>query len=278
MLAIHAASADHRFVPLHAPVLHADTATFVFRGNELLLGVSDQRLPDLDVCAGMGLPTALVQPLGMFADRYCRSVAVSADTLPPGGFEFVRLRSLLITEPTGILSLAGRAFQIAEWARTHRFCGVCATPTQAVPGERCFKCPACGALAYPRISPAMMVLVTRGEEALLARHAASASHVFTALAGFVETGESIEETVHREVEEEVGLKVHKLRYFNSQPWPFPHSLMIAFTAEYLSGEIRIDETEIAEARWFGRDEPLPDVPATFSIAGHLIRSYFTNLR
>ncbi len=123
-----------------------------------------------------------------------------------------------------------------------------------------------------------MVLIKRGDEALLARHAASTTNMFSALAGFVEAGEAIEETVHREVMEEVGLQVHQLQYFGSQPWPFPHSLMIAFTAEYLAGEIRIDESEIAEARWFGRDEALINVPGTFSIAGHLLRSFFTNIQ
>ncbi len=190
----------------------------------------------------------------------------------------MRLRAVITTAPTDVLSLAGRAYQIAEWARTHQFCGVCATRMQATESERSFRCPACGMVAYPRISPAMMVLIKRGDEALLARATASTTNMFSALAGFVEAGETIEETVHREVMEEVGLQVHKLQYFGSQPWPFPHSLMIAFTAEYLAGEIRTDANEIAEAKWFARDEPLINVPGTFSIAGHLLRSFFTNIQ
>jgi NAD+ diphosphatase len=256
---------------------NAHAVTFVFRGNELLVGESDLRLPDQQLLAQLPIPAALVQPLGLFADVFCRCVSIAIETEAPAGLHFVKLRALLTAEADNILSLAGRAYQIAEWARMHQFCGVCATKMQHVAGERCFKCPACSAMTYPRISPAMMVLITRGDQALLARHAASTSNIFSALAGFVEAGESIEETVHREVMEEVGLKVHKLQYFGSQPWPFPHSLMIAFKAEYLSGEIRLDENEIAEARWFSRDEALPEVASTISISGHLIRSHFTNL-
>jgi NAD+ diphosphatase len=266
------------FITSHSSAVHDDPATFIFRGNELLLGESDGRLANQEICTALAISESLIQALGFFAGRYCRTVSVSAGMEAPAGFQFVKLRPLLAAGPDNILSIAGRAFQIAEWARTHRFCGVCASEMQLVAGERCFKCPVCGALAYPRISPAMMVLITRGEQALLARHVSSTTNIFSALAGFVEAGESIEETVHREVMEEVGLKVHRLAYFGSQPWPFPHSLMVAFTAEYLSGEIRLDEREIAEARWFSRDEPLTDVPGVFSIAGHLIRSYFTNVQ
>src|SRR5690606_15308051 len=130
-------------------------------------------------------------------------------------------------------------------------CGVCATPMRKSKNELCFHCPACGFSAYPRISPAMMVLIKRGDEILLARHTARASARYTALAGFVEAGESIEDAIHREVFEEVGLRVKELRYFGSQSWPFPHSLMIAYTAEYAGGELCIQQDEIADARWFG---------------------------
>ena len=189
------------------------------------------------------------------------------------GLAFRKLRSLFGTMDEALLSVAGRAFQISNWARTHRFCGACATPTVHVAGERCVKCPTCGFMAYPRISPAMMVLIKRGDSILLARHSASPAAFFTALAGFVEAGESVEEAVHREVFEEVGLKVRNIAYFGSQPWPFPHSLMIAYTAEFESGEIKIDEAEIAEAGWFGPADALPKIPHGVSIASELIRAH-----
>ena len=141
------------------------------------------------------------------------------------------------------------------------------------PGERCFSCPQCGMSAYPRISPAMMVLIRKGDSVLMAMHTQSPYKRYTALAGFLEAGESIEEAVHREVYEEVGLRVHNLRYFGSQSWPFPHSLMIAFTADYLDGEIRVDPSEIAEARWFGPEDEWPERLTTVSIAAQLVNAH-----
>jgi NAD+ diphosphatase len=118
------------------------------------------------------------------------------------------------------------------------------------------------------------VLIQRGDSILLARHLNSPSGFFTALAGFVEAGESVEDAVHREVREEVGLEVNDIRYFGSQPWPFPHSLMVAFTAQYAGGDIVVDPSEIAEARWIGADDPMPLIPPLgMSIAGHLIDAH-----
>jgi NAD+ diphosphatase len=140
-------------------------------------------------------------------------------------------------------------------------------------GERCFKCVECGHMAYPRISPAMMVLIRKGDAVLLAMHVASPAKRFTPLAGFLEAGESIEEAVHREVFEEVGLQVTNLRYFGSQSWPFPHSLMIAFTADYAAGEIRVDPAEIAEARWFGAGDDWPERVPHISISSMLVDAH-----
>jgi NAD+ diphosphatase len=169
-----------------------------------------------------------------------------------------------------VLAVAGRAFQIAEFVRTHRFCGSCGAQMAPVPGERAMRC-ACGHSAYPRISPAMMVLVKRGRSILLARNVAvPAGGRMSALAGFLEPGESIEDAIHREVREEVGLEVRDPRYFASQSWPYPHSLMIAFTAEYAGGELRLDPAEIAEARWFGPGDALPELSPRQSISRALI--------
>lgn len=262
------------FTPLLSPQDHPEPLNLLFRGDALLVEEEALSLPD--AWALRDVPEALhpALPIGMLDDRYCRAGWLAQDFAPPQGFAFRKLRSLFGAIDEHLLAVAGRAYQIAEWARTHRFCGVCATPTVHVPGERCLRCPACGHVAYPRISPAMMVLVRRGSSVLLARHANSPTRFFTALAGFLEAGESIEEAVHREVMEEVGLRVDRLRYFGSQTWPFPHSLMVAFTAEYVSGEIRVDTTEIEEADWFGPDDPFPKVPPLgLSIAGQLIAAH-----
>ena len=167
-------------------------------------------------------------------------------------------------------SIAGRAVQILLWDQTHRFCGRCGQPTVNAPAERAKLCPQCGLLSFPRLSPAVIMLIQRGDEFLLARNKTFAGGFFSVLAGFVEPGESLEETVAREVKEEVGLDVVDIRYFGSQPWPFPHSLMIGFTATYASGEIRLQEDEIAEAAWYSRRGELPHLPGKLSIARRLI--------
>lgn len=169
---------------------------------------------------------------------------------------------------------AGRAVQLVEWGRTHRWCGRCATATEPAVGERAMRCPACGLVAFPRLAPAMITLVTRGhdgpdQEALLARGVQFRLPMFSCLAGFVEPGESLEGAVAREVFEEVGIAVGDVRYRSSQPWPFPHSLMIGFRARYVSGDLVLDDSEIAEAGWYRRDA-LPPIPPGISIARKLI--------
>ncbi|HTT09321.1 MAG TPA: NAD(+) diphosphatase [Burkholderiaceae bacterium] len=263
------------FVPLYAPQPAARTRLFAFRGDQLLVRASDLAVPEDDprVLAALGVRPGATYPVGLHGDCYCCAAAVDAHAGAIDGYVFSGLRPLFGVVDETVLSIAGRAFQITEWMRTHRYCGVCATPTQAVSDEHCLRCPACGHLAYPRISPAMMVLVRRGDTILLARHAARPTNRFTALAGFLEAGESVEDAIHREVFEEVGLEVRDLRYFASQSWPFPHSLMIAFTAEYAGGDLVLEEDEIAEARWFGPDDEIPEIPSGVSIASALINAH-----
>jgi NAD+ diphosphatase len=172
---------------------------------------------------------------------------------------------------------AGRAVQVVEWARTHRFCGRCGEPTELVTGERAMRCPACGLTSFPRLSPAMITLVTRGEpgrnqEALLARGVQFPRPMYSCLAGFVEPGESLEAAVVREVEEEVGVVVTNPRYFGSQPWPFPNSLMIGFRADWASGDIVCDPSEIVDADWYRKDD-LPTIPPGISIARKIIDAW-----
>jgi NAD+ diphosphatase len=192
----------------------------------------------------------------------------------PTEWRAVPLRAAMMQMPAALSGVAGRAAQVLEWDRTHRHCGVCGTATELQPGERARRCPACGHSAYPRLSPAMMALVWRRDrgqpELLLARAPHFVAGMFSALAGFVEAGESLEDCVKREVAEEVGLQVKNLRYYGSQSWPFPNSLMLAFTAEWAGGEIVPQPGEIEEADWYPLDA-LPRIPPRFSISGHLIR-------
>lgn len=166
-------------------------------------------------------------------------------------------------------TVAGRGVQLVEWARTHRFCGRCGERTEESPGERARRCPSCGMLAFPRLAPAVICLVERGETALLARNARFPNGMYSCLAGFVEPGETLEEAVAREVAEEVGVELTDIAYRGSQPWPFPHSLMIGFRAAWRAGDLRVDGSEIVEAAWFPRDG-LPNIPPPMSIARRLI--------
>lgn len=167
-------------------------------------------------------------------------------------------------------AVAGRAVQLVDWARTHRYCGACGTRTEPSPGERARRCPACGLLAFPRIAPAVIVLVERDDgRALLARNVNFVNGMFSCIAGFVEPGENLEQAVAREVLEEVGIAIRDIEYVASQPWPFPHSLMIGYRARYREGDVVCDGTEIAEAGWFRASE-LPPIPPPISIARRLI--------
>ncbi len=246
-----------------------DALHFLFHQGRLLLREADLALPR----STLGLAITPLQALGRLDGLSCVGACVEGEVEAPAGYSWRGLRSLFGEMDDGLLGVAGRALQVADWARTHRFCGACGSPTRQSSKERCMHCDACGHLAYPRISPAMMVLIRKGDQVLLAFHTQSPSKRFSPLAGFLEAGESIEEAVHREVFEEVGLKVHNLQYFNSQAWPFPHSLMIAFTADYLSGDIRIDENEIAEARWFGPGDQWPERVPSVSISSLLVDAH-----
>lgn len=191
--------------------------------------------------------------------------------------ERVSLRELLRLEGRGILDVAGLAQQLLAWLSEHRFCGRCGKPLHAHPKERALWCIACQHTLYPRINPCVIVLVCRGNQVLLARHRRAQADIFSCLAGFVEPGETPEQTVHREVHEEVGIRVTNLRYVKSQSWPFPSQLMLGFFADYLDGEVRVDGHEIEAADWFDV-RALPRVPsAAVSVAGELIELYSSQL-
>jgi len=249
---------------------------FVFHANNLLVSTGTElpALPKLSGGQSLPVPTSAPVMLGMAGATRCwGAVALSEDA--PAGWAFEPLRGLFNRLPDDHLAIAGRAAQLLEFDRTHRFCGVCATPMQSHEDGRSRQCPNCGQTVYPRIAPAMMALIkrdgARGRELLLARNARFPTAMYSALAGFVEPSESVEDCVHREVHEEVGVTVGGLRYFGSQSWPFPHSLMIAFVVDYEAGEIVCEEGEIADARWFGLDE-LPLLPHRLSIARRLINA------
>jgi NAD+ diphosphatase len=192
---------------------------------------------------------------------------------PPPTFEIKRLRSLFGRLEASLIGVAGLAGQLILWDRNHRFCGRCGLPTQDKGDERAKVCPECGQINYPRLSPAVIVAVLRDDRILLAHSQRFPGKFYSVLAGFVEPGETLEQCIQREIQEEVNIQVKNIRYFGSQPWPFPDSLMIAFTAEYAGGELDPDPSEIADAGWFRADN-LPPIPSRISIARQLI-DWFT---
>jgi NAD+ diphosphatase len=197
---------------------------------------------------------------------------LSTEAELPGSLELVGVRSLFNELASAAVLEVGRARQILDWRLNHRVCGFCATPTEHRPEHGALGCPECGRTYFPRVSPAVIMAVHRGDRILLGRAPGRPEGWFSTLAGFVEAGESLEECVAREVLEEVGLQVDGITYFGSQPWPFPDSLMVGFTANYVAGEIVPQPGEIEEAGWFSLED-LPAVPPPFSIARALIDDF-----
>lgn len=183
------------------------------------------------------------------------------------------LRSLLFSGNEDLLGTAGKANQVLDWYRSHQYCGHCGTATSPHPSERAVICTVCEKHYFPRINPCIIVLITRGDRVLLASHQRSKGQFYSCLAGFIEIGESAEDTVHREIMEEVGIRVGNIRYVKSQSWPFPSQLMLGFYADYESGDIVPEEAEIAHADWFDINELPPHPAAEISVAGELIAGY-----
>jgi NAD+ diphosphatase len=244
---------------------------FAFRGRHVLVmgEGGEMRMPDAVAWAALGLEPLTVHLLAGEEGIRHLAVELPADMEAPAGAGFHNLRQLYRDMGERVYRAASRAVQVVEWDRSHEFCGRCGTRTERVEGELAKRCPACGHTAYPRISPAVIVRIERGDRVLLARGPLTPPGLYSHVAGFVEPGESLEEAVAREVKEEVGIEVANVRYFGSQPWPFPHSLMVGFVAEWAGGELKLQETEIEEAGWFALHE-MPIVSSPLSIARALL--------
>jgi NAD+ diphosphatase len=267
------------FVPGDGSVPGAASYWFVLRGSDLLVARDGQSIdlpfePDIS-CLGLSSERAHV--IGSIGAIPCRALGVPVQTAAPAGWAFEGVRSLFGAISERFFSVAARALEISEWDHTHRFCGSCGSPTALKPGERALECTACGSLSYPRISPAVIVAVIRDTRILLARARRFPPGLYSVLAGFVEPGETLEECAVREIREETGIEVKNLRYFASQPWPFPHSLMVAFTAEYASGDIVVDPGELVDAGWYAADA-LPSLPDPLTVARKLINWFVAGSR
>jgi len=262
-----------RYIPSIVPQSSDEGAMwlFVFNSTDILvkMDVETLRIPNSEDFNGEELVFSYKQYLGELEGYPCYCIEVDDLFNPPEGMLFRNLRSLLGQIDEDIFLLAGRSFQIVNWNKMNKFCGQCGESTQAQQNELAKKCPSCGSSFYPRISPAVITAVVRGNEILLAHNKNFRPNWYSVIAGFVEPGETFEDCVVREVMEEVGIRVKNIKYFGSQPWPFPDSLMVGFVAEYDSGEILVDGEEIEDADWY-RFDNLPPSPTKTSIAGRLI--------
>lgn len=251
-----------------------DAFIFVFKEQLILVREDDNgySVPRGGELAATILAANRKLYLGTLENRPCYALDLNQEIEIPGGFSLIGLRELFDHVDLDLFTAAGHAFQIIHWDRMHQFCGRCGVPAEHALNERAKVCPDCKAVYYPKISPAVIVAVRKGNKLLLARNKKRKLGFFSVLAGFVEPGETLEECVEREVREETEIEVKNIKYFASQPWPFPNALMIGFTADYSSGEIKVDNYEIAEAAWFAPDN-LPAIPGRISIARKLIDAF-----
>lgn len=252
---------------------------FIFSGNQVLQIGETESLPkhfwhQLEFAHAY---QDQVVKIGEYQDLPCMLLDLGAEVPDTSSAELVGLRQFMFNNDDALFELISRAWQIALFLRTHRFCGQCGSRMQNVGWKMAMQCHTCQHRTYPRISPCIIVAIRKSKQILLAQGKNHKDGMYSTLAGFVESGESLEQAVHREVMEEVGVKVKNLQYFGTQPWPFPHQLMCGFLADYDSDEINIDENEILAADWFDFDN-LPFIPPPFSIAGQLIEATLKNIQ
>lgn len=250
---------------------------FVYHQHRLLVktGTNGYRIPQLQDLKNFGSSLIHKQFLGSLNEIQCYAAELETDDHLAGEFALKSLRELFFGQiEEELVWIAGQANQLIDWNRNHQFCGKCGRATEDGHDERSKVCLHCQLINYPRVSPAVIVAVVKEDKILLGNNARFKSGYYSVLAGFVEPGENLEECVAREIKEEVGISVKNIRYFDSQPWPFPNSLMVGFVADYAGGEINTDNTEIRHAAWFGADN-LPSIPPRITIARQLI-DWFLN--
>jgi NAD+ diphosphatase len=268
----------NRYTPAFQPHANGEKPEllFIFNKDNLLvnIGNGDQKfiLPGRDMRDHEAFSSVFWHYLGDFDQHDCYCAASGNFEDLPAGFEFCSLRILADQFGEDVFLLAGRAHQILHWDSQSRFCGRCGSPTRMKDNERAKQCDNCGNIVYPRISPAIIVAIIRDDKILLAHNKNFRQNMYSLIAGFMEPGEEFEDTIQREVFEEVGIKVKNIRYYASQPWPFPDSLMIGFVCDYAGGEIIADGHEIVHADWFDRDS-MPEIPAPARIAGKIIKEF-----
>jgi NAD+ diphosphatase len=252
----------------------------IFSGEQVVLPNSGKQLLE---CQWQDLAFAhaykeQVVKIGSYKDLPCFLIDMGNEQIEQQHLSAMGLRALLNECSDQFFGIAARAWQVALFMRTHRFCGQCGSSMQQIDWEMAVQCSRCQHRCYPRISPCIIVAIRHQRKILLAQGKAQQSrNMYSILAGFVESGETLEQAVHREVMEEVGVKIKNLRYISSQPWPFPHALMMGYLADYDSGDIKVDGKEILRAGWFDING-LPNIPPKLSIAGQLIEQTINEIQ
>lgn len=258
-----------------APGAREGACHVVFADGQLIMDLRAEEPPlhSQQALSDRGWEIAREQFVGHWQKSALYAVELArVPDLDPLQFQAGSLYHLLGRVDDALLSAVGRAIQLLDWERDHRFCGRCGAPMTLAATERAMRCEACETMLYPRIAPCVITLVTDGDMMLLARSARFRRPMFSTLAGFIEAGESAEDTLRREVREEVGVEVGAIDYFGSQPWPFPSQLMLGYFAQYAGGDLRLQPEEIAEAGWY-HPRDLPPTPPAASIAGRLIATH-----
>jgi NAD+ diphosphatase len=254
---------------------------FVFRGHDLVVrDPNDGSFVEVPVArqlSELGVTAIRSQVLGHFDGRPACCVEIDASTELPPGFVAYSLRRLFGRMEQAVFDVAGTAYQVQYWDKTHQVCAACASVLEYRSGSRSKQCVTCKIEYFPRVAPAMIVLVEDGDMLLMARHSQLPPGMYALVAGFVEPGETLEECVAREVLEETGIEVDDIRYFASQPWPFPHQIMVAFFARKCGGDLRVDKEELEDAQFF-HYKNLPMLPPPISVARKLIDAWLEQKR
>lgn len=265
-----------RFASAYLPEPPSGDALWTpFRGGDLLVKMLEgkrARLLRTDELSSLGLAIVRSQYLGTLDGTPCISAELAPDAAEAPGHRFGGLRQAFAWLDPEEFHVASAGFQIQHWDHHHRFCPGCGGPVHLKATERAKRCDACERDLYPPVVPAIIVRVTRGDALLMTRQPRFPPGMYGLVAGFLEPGESLEACVAREVLEETGIRVRNIQYFGSQPWPFPHQIMIGFTAEHASGDIVVDTKELEEARWFERAS-MPLLPPPISIARKLVDAW-----
>ena len=267
------------FTPENINTSSESGITIILRNQEFLTSkTSEFLLFEEDDLKWSEMEMVNKQFIGYLNDKPCFLSELTNESKLDEDLLLTPLRNLLGRIPDSLFTICSRSLQLSEWTRNNRFCGSCGSKMNKHKTERAMSCECNNLLVYPRISPCIIVLVTKGEQLLLAHNKNFPGTFYSTLAGFIEAGESAESAIHREIYEEVKVKVKNIEYFGSQSWPFPSQLMLGFHAEYLDGDITPDGEEIDLADWFHYKD-LPQVPTgNISISGQLIESYIEKLK